>query len=165
MKFYISGTRGRSYNISNGDVFSFTKVKVRSIASHSFFISKPICIFEYFRCDYPKMSHIRSQIARFMGPTWGPPRSCRPQMGPMLAPWTLLSGMMDMLLVHVQNPLVIKSWSYRETNGRKDLSWLLIKLMMTSVDRVGSVPGYLLNVLGIDFSSLLNRLTNTRTFG
>ena len=33
-----------------------------------------------------------SQIARFMGPTWGPPGSCRPQMGPMLAPWTLLSG-------------------------------------------------------------------------
>ena len=33
-----------------------------------------------------------SQIARFMGPIWGPPGSCRPQMGPMLAPWTLLSG-------------------------------------------------------------------------
>ena len=27
-----------------------------------------------------------------MGPTWGPPGSCRPQMGPMMAPWTLLSG-------------------------------------------------------------------------
>ena len=27
-----------------------------------------------------------------MGPTWGPPGSCRPQMGPMLAPWTFLSG-------------------------------------------------------------------------
>ena len=27
-----------------------------------------------------------------MGPIWGPPGSCRPQMGPMLAPWTLLSG-------------------------------------------------------------------------
>ena len=34
----------------------------------------------------------RPQIANFMGPTWGPPGSCRPQMGPMLAPWTLLSG-------------------------------------------------------------------------
>ena len=30
--------------------------------------------------------------AKFIGPTWGPPGSCRPQMGPMLAPWTLLSG-------------------------------------------------------------------------
>ena len=28
-----------------------------------------------------------------MGPTWGPPGSCRPQMGPMLAPWTLLPGL------------------------------------------------------------------------
>ena len=39
------------------------------------------------------MSHYEStQIAKFMGPTWGPPGSCRPQMGPMLAPWILLSG-------------------------------------------------------------------------
>ena len=28
----------------------------------------------------------------FMGPTWDPPGSYRPQMGPMLAAWTLLSG-------------------------------------------------------------------------
>ena len=27
-----------------------------------------------------------TQVAKFMGPTWGPPWSCRPQMGPMLAP-------------------------------------------------------------------------------
>ena len=32
-----------------------------------------------------------TQITKFMGPTWGPPGSCRPHMGPMLAPWTLLS--------------------------------------------------------------------------
>ena len=29
---------------------------------------------------------------KFMGPTCGPPGSCRFQMGPMLAPWTLLLG-------------------------------------------------------------------------
>ena len=33
-----------------------------------------------------------SQIARFMGPTWGPSGADRIQVGPMLAPWTLLSG-------------------------------------------------------------------------
>ena len=33
-----------------------------------------------------------SQIAKLMWPTWGPPGSYRPQVGPMLAPWTLLSG-------------------------------------------------------------------------
>ena len=31
-------------------------------------------------------------IARFMGPTWGPSGADRAQVGPMLAPWTLLSG-------------------------------------------------------------------------
>ena len=34
---------------------------------------------------------ISTQIAKFMGPTWGPPGSCRPQMGPILAPWILLT--------------------------------------------------------------------------
>ena len=34
-----------------------------------------------------------SPIARFMGPTWGPSGADRTQMGPMLASWTLLSGM------------------------------------------------------------------------
>ena len=33
-----------------------------------------------------------TQIAKFMGPTLGPLGTCQPQMGPMLAPWTLLSG-------------------------------------------------------------------------
>ena len=32
----------------------------------------------------------RTQMARFMWATWGPPGSCRPRVGPMLAPWTLL---------------------------------------------------------------------------
>ena len=44
-----------------------------------------------------------SQIAKFMGPTWGLPGSCRPQMGPMLTPWALLLGcisMAELRLVH-----------------------------------------------------------------
>ena len=40
----------------------------------------------------PEIRNAASQIAKFMGPTWGPCGSCWPQMGPMLAPWTLLSG-------------------------------------------------------------------------
>ena len=31
-------------------------------------------------------------IARFMGPTWGPSGTDRTQVGPILAPWTLLFG-------------------------------------------------------------------------
>ena len=37
---------------------------------------------------------ITSLIARFVGPTWGPPGADRTQVVPMLAPWTLLSGLM-----------------------------------------------------------------------
>ena len=37
---------------------------------------------------------------KFMGPTWGLPGSCRPDMGLMLAPWTLLSGMQSKLPPH-----------------------------------------------------------------
>ena len=37
-----------------------------------------------------------SLIARFMGPTWGPPGADRTQVGPMLAPWTLLSGVFSL---------------------------------------------------------------------
>ena len=42
------------------------------------------------------------QITKFMGPTWGPSGSCRPQMGPMLAPWILLSGMLFWTAEHVR---------------------------------------------------------------
>ena len=35
---------------------------------------------------------IASQIASFLGPAWGPAGFSRSQIGPMLAPWTLLSG-------------------------------------------------------------------------
>ena len=37
---------------------------------------------------------VLSQIARFVGPTWGPPGADRTQVGPMLAPWILLSGLL-----------------------------------------------------------------------
>ena len=59
-----------------------------------------ICIYIFLLADHTythkKASlccvHTCTQIAKFMGRTWGPPGSCRPQMGPILAPWTLLSG-------------------------------------------------------------------------
>ena len=43
-------------------------------------------VYLYFR-------HWPSLVARFMGPTWGPSGADRAQVGPMLAPWTLLCGM------------------------------------------------------------------------
>ena len=43
----------------------------------------------YFICIYPpfRASSQSSQIAKFMGTTWGPPGSCRPQMGPCWPHW------------------------------------------------------------------------------
>ena len=35
---------------------------------------------------------VTTLIARFVRPTWGPSGADRTQVGPMLAPWTLLSG-------------------------------------------------------------------------
>ena len=37
-------------------------------------------------------------FARFMGPTWGPPGADRTQVGPMLAPWILLCGLVDCIV-------------------------------------------------------------------
>ena len=53
-----------------------------------------------------------SKIAKFMGPTWGPPGSWRPQMGPMLGPWTLLSGIASDGVSHHRPPywLPCLSW-------------------------------------------------------
>ena len=48
---------------------------------------------------------IFTQIAKFMGPTWGPPGSCRPQM---LAPWTLLSGYTEM-----ERSVILPSWIHK----------------------------------------------------
>ena len=71
-----------------------------------------------------------SQTAKFMGPTWGPPGSCRPQMGPMLAPWTLISGFVlryqtvntlwKWLVWQVCSPSNIRNRRYlRTTDGRQ----------------------------------------------
>ena len=40
-------------------------------------------------------------IARFMGPTWGPSGSGWTKVDPMLAPWTLLSGMIPDSCTHI----------------------------------------------------------------
>ena len=48
-------------------------------------------------------SHGTSLIARFMGPTWGPSGADRTQVGPMLAPWTLLSGLLTHLMMTSSN--------------------------------------------------------------
>ena len=74
-----------------------------------------------------------TRYARFMGPTWDPPGSCRPQMGPMLAPWILLSGILQMWIensrlfivihlppgIYIQNNIVTSWKLFRSCNHSK----------------------------------------------
>ena len=48
-----------------------------------------------------------SSIARFIGPTWGPSGANRTQVGPMLAPWTLLSGLAYLLRQHALMKMIM----------------------------------------------------------
>ena len=56
--------------------------------------------------DYGKAA----QIARFMGPRWGPPGDDRTQVGPMLAPWTLLSGRVLLVFMTLRSVLNVDLW-------------------------------------------------------
>ena len=60
-----------------------------------------------------------THIARFMGPTRGRPGSCRPQVGPMLAPWTSLSGK---FLWYLRTPIACNLVKYPHIN------WFLCSL-------------------------------------
>ena len=55
------------------------------------------------------------QIAKFMGSTWGPPGSSRPQVSPMLAPWTFLSGTMRPSFTMTLPVVLTPSWA--ESSG------------------------------------------------
>ena len=56
------------------------------------------CMFLCSMFSSHKKKHISYMflIARFMGPTWGPSGADRTQVGPMLAPWILLSGVIGL---------------------------------------------------------------------
>ena len=80
------------------------------------------------------------QIARFIGPTWGPPGSCRPQMGPTLAPWTLLTKM-------------LAKWRFRFNVQSKvhvyspcDMKWV-IQMTISNVTATVGMWGEYLDVL------------------
>ena len=60
------------------------------------------------------------QIAKFMGPTWGPPGSCRPQMGPM--------------------DLVIRGLLYRMRAGPNDWHWSRERFQLCNISRSFDKP-------------------------
>ena len=81
-----------------------------------------------------------SQIARFMRPTWDPLGADRTQVGPMLAPWTVLSGLLfNSWLTHlcsddvrIQLPIKLIHW-IEESNI---LCWWYLLLSMAEFNMV-----------------------------
>ena len=89
---------------TNGFWFVNSLAYVRSCCDFRYIILKHILGINFLGISKKKLPQVNAtlpqtitQIAKFTGPTWGPPGSCRPQMAPMLAPWTLLSGKLSAL--------------------------------------------------------------------
>ena len=82
----------------------YREISLWCLLIHIYLVGRIVCIKTMFKMrnpsdysthwDWEEIAAIlqATQITKFMGPTWGPPGSCRPQMGPILDPWTLLSG-------------------------------------------------------------------------
>ena len=80
---YYERTDGRTNRQTNGQrAFNSPLLSFKRVGDKN----------EYIYINNALSKNIGTQIAKFMGPTWGPPGSYRTQMDPMLAPWTLLSG-------------------------------------------------------------------------
>ena len=91
----------------------------------------------YLHCNLYMIIDNCTQIAKFMGPTWGPPGSCRPQMGPMLAAWTLLLGWWCQIRCGVRS-LTIHTWVsddwwtfFQIRNTSMFMAWLNITFLPT----------------------------------
>ena len=63
------------------------------------------------------MRYRSTKIAKFMWPKWGPRGSCRPLVGPMLVPWTLLSGYATYLNSVVVNTTQCIQYHYRTAHN------------------------------------------------
>ena len=100
---YILVTRPRWVDITNQfeDTFLKSKYCWRNLRKG---FSNTLNVLYYavlFRRQTNVLYLIYTQVARFMGPPWGPSGDNRTQVGPMLAPWTLLSGCGRNVLEHV----------------------------------------------------------------
>ena len=101
------------WNIPDVDMASWFHIcpnKLHQVINHVFWFCKWLvnvivvysqgtCSFSAHRWLNESSYIIRTRRAKFMGPAWDPHGSCRPQMGPMWTPWTLLSGYIIMSLV------------------------------------------------------------------
>ena len=96
-KLFPVGIFLRNYQVSHmglNHICQFNFLKLHKMPCIHYFpkLHKPCSPTAYFW-------NVMSQIARFTCPTCGPLGPCRSQVGPMLAPWTLLSGVFPILVI------------------------------------------------------------------
>ena len=76
-----------------------------------------------------------------MRPTWGPPGADRSQVGPVLAPWTLLSGVITNVfgsLLMIRNITAMKR-NCRQVDTKFDITWILTISVATRDEHVVSM--------------------------
>ena len=93
-------------------------------------------IFLYDLCllCFDEVWHMSTLIARFMGRTWGPPGADRTQVGPMLAPWTLLSGLVytyPLWLLYMTADVPVNLHEATLKYMDKYITWIHNQLMIT----------------------------------
>ena len=99
-----------------------------------------------------KRHYPSSQIARFVGPTWGKPGADRTQVGPMLAPWTLLSGLVSTSFVrNIQASTTYMQILKRDIYLCALDKMILTKTVLTTIRHMWCIRGielhlYLMNV-------------------
>ena len=65
------------------------------------------------------------------GANMGPPGSCRPQMGPMLAPWTLLSGVVTHGIAYIHE--YQNGWYKQSTAKLMYISWDILCIILIMI--------------------------------
>ena len=85
----VPGNKFRWNSNRNSYIFIQENAFENIVCKIAVILSRPQCVNQHLCSGKQQRT---SQIAYFMGPTWGPPGSCRSQMGPMLVPWTLPSA-------------------------------------------------------------------------
>ena len=88
-----------------------------------------------------------------MGPTWGPPGSCRPQMGPILAPWTLLSGKFSDQWKYGYCQTYLKTWK-----KNKEIVSIFVDTVSTEPPE-GPAPSDTNHYIGVMMGTMASQIT------
>ena len=86
--------------------------------------------------DGPQTFSESSLTARFLGPTWSPPGADRSHVGPMLSPWTLLSGSLQTGIFHHNIWRLICQKQVSQTGIRNYITWFTVGCNYLSLPKV-----------------------------